>query len=92
MFLYKREGFMEIEINSAYFKVWEKTYNTLHYYSYERFLKNLCNDEYYKLYTEEEGNNIVKRFQEFHKKKIDEIHLEEIDDSLLRLVHKGQEC
>ena len=83
---------MEIEITAEYFKIWEQTYYKLHYYPYEKFLNNLCNDEHYKLYTEEEGNAIIKRFQEFPKKAIDEIHLEEIDNTLLQIARKGVVC
>ena len=80
-----------MEITAEYFKLWEKTYYTLHYYSYEKFINNLCNDEYYKIFSEEEGNIIIKRFQEFHKKKIDEIYLEDIDSTLLYIARRGQE-
>lgn len=73
---------MSTEVN---FKLWDRVYYRLHYYSFDEFLKNLCNDEYDQIITTEKANMILNRFQEFKKKKITDIFLQETDLDVLRV-------
>jgi len=82
-----------MDIDNEYFKKWEKTYYKLHYYSYEQFLRNLCNDEYDGLFTEEEGTGLLKRFQQYKKMKINEIvYMLFLDDAVLQVARSGCLC
>lgn len=72
-----------MEISTTFFKKWEQVYYSLHYFSYELFLKNLCNDEYNNIYTESEGNEILKRFQQYQKNKLKDVSFVEGVDEMV---------
>lgn len=79
-----------MEFTNEYLIVWKWLYNKVHIFPYEEFLKNLCDFEFDGIIGTKDADLLVKRFQVFKKKKIEDMQLEYDDFSIIQVIYKGQ--